>query len=69
MTLSPIVILTILLCYTATLEGADIGVDFYLSPDWEALKDLNVWSTAAVQITISLALGCGSMVVLASFGR
>jgi SNF family Na+-dependent transporter len=29
------------------LDGADIGIKFYLTPDFSKLKDVNVWKNAA----------------------
>ena len=37
-TLSPYVVLTALLAYCATLEGAKDGILYFITPDWESLK-------------------------------
>jgi SNF family Na+-dependent transporter len=29
------------------LDGADIGIKFYLTPDFSKLRDVNVWKNAA----------------------
>ena len=68
-TLSPYFVLTALLIYTARLPGAVDGIEFYLLPDWDRLKSLDVWTTAASQILFSLTVGLGSQVILASFNK
>ena len=42
LTLAPYVIITTLLAYTATLEGFMDGVNYYLTPEWSKLGDLEV---------------------------
>ena len=62
-TLSPYFVLTALLIYTARLDGAVEGIEFYLTPDWDKLQSLDVWTTAASQILFSLTVGLGSQVI------
>ena len=45
LTLAPYVIITTLLAYTATLEGFMDGVNYYLTPEWSKLGDLEVCVT------------------------
>ncbi len=68
-TLSPYVVLTALIAYAATLEGAGNGIDYFLQPDWEKLTDIDIWSSAASQILFSLSLGYGSQLILASYNE
>jgi solute carrier family 6 amino acid transporter-like protein 5/7/9/14 len=67
LTVMPYVLLTILLVYSVTLEGAADGIYYFLKPDWEKLADSNVWLQASIQIATSTAIACGSHLVLASF--
>merc|ERR1719188_1461224 len=55
--------------YVAQLEGCLEGIKFYITPDWERLKELDVWTTAASQILFSLTVGLGSQIILASFNK
>ena len=66
-TLSPYVVLTALIAYTAQLPGAMNGINYYLEPKWEELLEVRVWSKAATQILFSLSVGFGSQLVLASY--
>ena len=66
-TLFPYVVLTTLLAYAATLEGFTDGLEFYLVPDWEKIKDLDVWKNAATQIFYSLGVAVGSQLLLSSY--
>ncbi|GAB1598095.1 hypothetical protein Ahia01_000086400, partial [Argonauta hians] len=47
--------------------GALPGVKFFLTPGWDALQKLQVWSDATKQLFLSLALGTGSISVLAGY--
>ena len=42
-TLSPYFVLTALIAYAATLEGAGDGIMYFLTPEWEKLADINIW--------------------------
>ena len=67
-TLFPYVVLTIMLGYVITLDGFEIGLEFYIIPkDFEKLLDLNVWYVAATQIFYSLSVGSGAQLMLASY--
>ncbi len=67
LTIFPYVLLTILLIYALTLDGASDGIDFYMSSDWSKLSDTKIWLDACVQIIMSTAVACGTHLVLASF--
>merc|ERR550532_2200209 len=43
----PYLVLVILFFFGIFREGASIGIDYYLTPDWEQLKDASVWKNAA----------------------
>ncbi len=66
-TVLPYIILTILLIYGLTLPGSSDGIDYYLDTDWSYLSDSRVWTEACVQIIMSLGVGVGIHMVLASY--
>lgn len=63
----PIILLVILFFRVITLEGAIDGILFFLTPNWNALFDTQVWAAAIGQIFFTLALGFGAMVTYASY--
>ncbi|XP_046387428.1 sodium- and chloride-dependent GABA transporter 1-like [Ischnura elegans] len=69
MTIFPFLILFALLVRGITLEGAAVGVLYFISPKWEMLSDLNVWGDAASQVFYALGLGCGSLGALSSYNN
>ncbi|MHC0431050.1 sodium-dependent transporter [Streptomyces sp. O3] len=64
-----VVFFLILVVRALTLDGAEIGLDAFFSPDWAALKDSGVWVAAYGQIFFSLSVGFGIMVTYASYLR
>jgi len=65
----PYVILIILLVRGVTLDGAADGIRFYVTPDWERLKDIKVWTDAANQIFYSLGVAFGGLMTFASYNK
>lgn len=65
----PYLVLIILLIRAVTLEGASLGIQFYLIPKWERLADIKVWEAAAVQIFFSLSISGGGLITLSSYNR
>jgi NSS family neurotransmitter:Na+ symporter len=63
----PVVLILILVVRGLTLPGAEVGLNYYLAPDWTKLADPRVWLAAYGQIFFSLSLGFGTMIVYASF--
>merc|ERR1712127_69256 len=65
----PYFVLVILFFFGIFREGAGIGIDYYLTPDWAQLADANVWKNAASQIFYSLGVAFGGLMTMASFNR
>jgi NSS family neurotransmitter:Na+ symporter len=63
-----LLLLTVLLViWSAQLEGASIGIQAYLRPDFSKLADPKVWINAYGQIFFTLSLGFGIMIAYASY--
>jgi hypothetical protein len=67
--LFPFVVLIILFIYGMTLEGAGIGIAYYVTPDFNRLTDISVWVAAANQIFYSLGPTFGGLVTLSSYNK
>ena len=63
----PWLMLLVLLIRGLTLDGAVAGLEYYLEPNWSALKDPNIWRAAFGQVFFSMTIAFGVMVTYASF--
>ena len=68
--LFPFVVLIILFIFSlSSLPGAGNGIKFYLTPDFNKLKDIDVWTAAANQIFFSLGPTFGGLITLSSYNK
>ncbi|MBI2208656.1 sodium-dependent transporter [Candidatus Woesearchaeota archaeon] len=65
----PIILMIVLLIRAVTLDGAGVGIAAYLTPNFSALLDAEVWRAAFAQIFFSLSLAFGIMIAYASFNK
>lgn len=65
--LLPVALLIILTLRGITLEGALDGLNYYLQPNFAALKNVNVWMAAYSQVFFSLSLGMAVLIAYASY--
>jgi len=67
--LFPYLILSILLLFGLSLDGAIDGIKYYVTPNMSRLGDIQVWADAAMQIFFSLGPCWGSLITLASYNK
>jgi len=65
----PILLLIVLFARGITLDGAMLGISAYLTPDFNALLDPEIWLAAISQIFFTLSLAFGIMIAYASFNN
>ncbi|MCP3921456.1 MAG: sodium-dependent transporter [Desulfobacterales bacterium] len=65
--LVPWVILVVLVVRGVTLEGADVGLAYYLTPDFTKLLSGKVWLAAYTQVFFSLSIGFSIMFAYGSY--
>lgn len=63
----PYLVLTIFLIRALTLPGAADGLVYLFTPNWETLKNPEVWLDAATQIFFSLSLAFGGLIAFSSY--
>ena len=63
----PTILLLILTIRGITLPGAIDGLNYYLTPDFSQLANVNVWLSAYAQVFFSLSLAQGIMITYASY--
>ncbi|XP_048479578.1 sodium-dependent dopamine transporter [Plutella xylostella] len=67
--LFPYAVLLILLVRGVTLPGSANGIRYYLSPNFEAITQPQVWVDAATQVFFSLGPGFGVLLAYASYNK
>jgi solute carrier family 6 amino acid transporter-like protein 5/7/9/14 len=67
--LFPFFVLFILFVVGLTLPGSGAGIMFYITPDFEKLKTVDVWTSAANQIFYSLGPAFGGLITLSSYNK
>uniref|UniRef100_A0AAQ5ZZV5 Transporter n=1 Tax=Amphiprion ocellaris TaxID=80972 RepID=A0AAQ5ZZV5_AMPOC len=63
----PYLVLTIFLIRALTLPGAADGLVYLFTPNWDTLKNPEVWLDAATQIFFSLSLAFGGLIAFSSY--
>ena len=61
------IMMAIIVIYSFTLEGMDIGIRELLNPDWSYLGNINMWLAALGQTVFSLSIGQAIIVTYASY--
>ncbi|CAF1329947.1 unnamed protein product [Rotaria sordida] len=67
--LFPYVVIFALIIRGVTLPGAQAGITFYLKPNWNKIREFDVWIAAANQVTFSLSVAFGPLLGYASFNK
>lgn len=61
------ILIAVLVFWSLTLDGAEVGLAAYLKPDFSTLAEPRVWIDAYSQVFFSLSLGFGILVAYASY--
>lgn len=61
------IMMAIIVFYSFTLPGKEIGLQALLKPNWTLLTDVNIWLAAFAQIVFSLSMGQAIAVTYASY--
>lgn len=67
--LLPYFVLLPLLVRGLFLEGAWLGIKYYVYPDWNKILDVYIWVDGAKQIYFSLGPGFGTLMALSSYNK
>jgi SNF family Na+-dependent transporter len=63
----PLVLLGVLIIRGLFMEGALVGLEEYLVPEWDQVAKPGVWRAAYSQVFFTLSLGFGIMIAYASY--
>lgn len=66
---SPYIFMLVLLIRGVTLDGAELGLKYYLLPDWSKLLETQVWVDAGTQIVFTYSLALGTLTALGSYNK
>ena len=61
------IIMSFILFYSFTLPGFEVGLKTLLTPNWNALLDVNIWLAAFAQIIFSLSIGQAMIYTYATY--
>ena len=61
------IIMSFILFYSFTLPGFELGLKTLLTPNWNALWDVNIWLAAFAQIIFSLSIGQAMIYTYATY--
>ena len=67
--LLPYVLLLALIVRGCTLDGAEIGLKYYLVPNFEKLEEPKTWIEASIQMFYSLGPAWGGLITMSSYNR
>lgn len=67
--LFPYIVMTALLIRAVTLEGADQGILFFITPKWDVLWKPTVWYAAITQCFFSLSVCFGPIINYSSYNN
>ncbi|XP_060602808.1 sodium- and chloride-dependent taurine transporter-like [Ruditapes philippinarum] len=66
---SPYIFMTVLLIRNCLLDGAGDGILYYVKPDFEKMKNTQVWVDAGTQIFFSYSISLGALTALGSYNK
>lgn len=52
-----------------TLDGAMLGIRFFLEPNWDKMMESKVWVFAAAQVFNSIGIAFGSLIAFSSYNK
>ncbi|KAL4230155.1 hypothetical protein ACF0H5_010540 [Mactra antiquata] len=65
----PVVLLVVLLICAMMVDGHLEGIRFYVTPKWDKVLSMRVWSDAASQVFFSLSACSGGLTTLSSYNK
>lgn len=65
----PYIVLIILFCRSATLEGGIDGMLYFIVPDWSKMLEPKLWYQACTQVFYALGVCFGSIIMYSSYNR
>ncbi|GMT33325.1 hypothetical protein PFISCL1PPCAC_24622, partial [Pristionchus fissidentatus] len=66
----PYLMIIVLMVRGVTLEGAQTGIEYYLTkPDFSKMFTIDTWKSALMQICFSLSVGQGGMLAMSSYNK